>query len=156
VLASVIIDVARMVMTGSAGGLEKDIEVAKVVGVGSEQFALRWSNLLHTMYSFVGGQFSNFIVFTLGLYWLFRSNLREPSSVFLLIYLSIGLLPFLLGDNIIQTRVFYDIPFQIPAAIALYFIRNQTLGCAMLLPICIWLFVMTVISVSNFYLILPS
>ena len=156
ILASVIIDVARMTITGSAGGIERDIEVAKVTGAGPQQFALRWINLMRTMYSFVGGQFSNFIIFTLALYWLFRSNLREPSSIFLVIFLSIGILPFLLGDYIIQTRVFYDIPFQIPAAIGLAFIGKQDIGgIVVVLPICLWLFDITIMDVSNFYLIPP-
>jgi len=156
VLASVIIDVARTTITSSASGIEKDIEIAKVTGVGPEQFSLRWSNLLRTIYSYVGGQFSNFIIFTLGLYWLIRSCIREPVTIFLITYLSVGLFPFLLGDYIIQTRVFYDIPFQIPAGIALYYIRKQAIGSVMLLPICIWLIGTSVIAVSNFYLILPS
>ena len=156
VLSSVIIDVARTTLTSSASGIEKDIEVAKVTGVGPEQFALRWSNLLRTIYSYVGGQFSDFIIFTLGLYWLFQSSIREPVAIFIITYLSVGLFPFLLGDYIIQTRVFYDIPFQIPAGIALYFIRKQTIGSVMWLPICIWLIGTSIIAVSNFYLILPS
>jgi hypothetical protein len=112
--------------------------------------------LLRTMYSYVGGQFSNFIVFALGLYWLFRSNLREPSCIFLMIYLSIGLLPFLLGDYVIQTRVFYDIPFQIPAAIGLAFIRKQAPnGLIVAIAICLLLLDISIMAVSNFYLI-PS
>jgi hypothetical protein len=150
-LASVIIDVARTTITSSSSGIEKDIEVAKVTGVGPEQFALRWSNLLRTIYSYVGGQFSNFIIFTLGLYWLFRSSIREPATIFLITYLSIGLFPFLLGDYRIQTRVFYDIPFQIPAGIALYFIRKQALSSVTLLPICIWIIGTSITAVSNFY-----
>ena len=54
VLASVIIDVARTTITSSASGIEKDIEVAKVTGVGPEQFNLRWSNLLRMIYWYVG------------------------------------------------------------------------------------------------------
>ncbi|HEY6883945.1 MAG TPA: hypothetical protein VI278_07910 [Nitrososphaeraceae archaeon] len=156
VLASVIIDVARMSIIGSAGGIEKDIEFAKVTGAGPQQFALRWINLMRTMYSFVGGLFSNIIILTLGLYWLFRSNLREPSNIFLIIYLSAGLIPFLLGDYIIQTRVFYNIPFQIPAAIGLAFIRKQVIGVMLVLLICLWLFDITIMAVTNFYLIRPS
>jgi hypothetical protein len=151
VLASVIIDVARTTITSSASGIERDIEVAKVTGVGPEQFALRWSNLLRTIYSYVGGQFSNFIIFTLGLYWLFRSSIREPATIFLITYLSIGLFPFLLGDYRIQTRVFYDIPFQIPDGIALYFIRKQAISSVMLLPICIGLIGTSITAISNFY-----
>jgi hypothetical protein len=155
VLASVIIDVVRMSIIGSAGGIEKDIEFAKVTGAGPQQFALRWINLMRTMYSFVGGLFSNIIILSLGLYWLFRSNLREASSIFLIIYLSIGLVPFLLGDYIIQTRVFYDIPFQIPAAIGLAFIRKQVIGVILVLLIGLWLFDITIMAVTNFYLIRP-
>lgn len=157
VLSSVVIDVVRMTITGSAGGIEKDMEVAKITGAGPEQFTLRWSNLTRTIYSYVGGQFSNFIILTLGLYWLFfRSSLREPSSIFIIIFLSIGLIPFLVGDYLIQTRVFYDIPFQIPAAIGLSFIRKRAIGGIMLLPISIWLIGMSIRAVSNFYLIPPS
>jgi hypothetical protein len=156
VLSSVFIDLARMAITGSAGGIEKDIHVAIVTEAGLDQFILRWSNLTRTIYSYVGGQFSNFIILTLGLYWLFRSNLREPSSIFLIIFLSIGFIPFLFGNYFIQTRVFYDIPFQIPAAIGLSFIRKQIIGSRMLLPICVWLIAMSIRSVSNFYLIFPS
>ena len=155
VLSSVLIDVVRMTITGSAGGIEKDMEVAKITGAGPEQFSLRWSNLTRTIYSYVGGQFSNFIILTLGLYWLFLSNLRGPFNIFLIIFLSTGLIPFLLGDYLIQTRVFYDIPFQIPAAIGLSFIRKQAIGGIMLLPICIWLIDISVRAVSNFYLIPP-
>jgi hypothetical protein len=152
ILASVIVDVARMTLEGSAGGVEEDIEVAKVTGAGPEQFTLRWSNLLRTMYSYVGGQFSNFLVFALGLYWVFRSNLRDPSTIFLMIYLSVGLLPFLLGDYVIQTRVFYDIPFQIPAAIGLAFIRKQTSGGLIVaIPICLLFADISIMAVSNFY-----
>lgn len=152
ILASVIVDIARMTLVGSAGGVEEDIEVAKVTGVGPEQFTLRWSNLLRTMYSFVGGQFSNFLVFALGLYWVFRSNLRDPSTIFLMIYLSVGLLPFLLGDYVIQTRVFYDIPFQIPSAIGLAFIRKQTPGGLIVaIPICLLFLDISIMAVSNFY-----
>lgn len=152
ILASVIVDIARMTLVGSAGGVEEDIEVAKVTGVGPEQFNLRWSNLLRTMYSFVGGQFSNFLVFALGLYWVFRSNLRDPSTIFLMIYLSVGLLPFLLGDYVIQTRVFYDIPFQIPAAIGLAFIKKQTPGGLIVaIPICLLFLDISIMAVSNFY-----
>jgi hypothetical protein len=151
ILSSVIIGVAKMALTGSAGGVEKDIDVAKTRSLGPQQFANRFSNLTLTIYTYVGGQFNNFIIFSLGLYWVFRSNLNDASTIFLIICLSMGLFPFLLGDYIIQVRVFYDIPFQIPAAIALSFIRKQTVIVA--IPICLWLLDIAIMAVSNFYFI---
>jgi hypothetical protein len=154
-LSCVVIDVTRMSIAGSAGGIEQDIGFAQR-GAGLEQFTLRWINLTNTIFSYVGGLFSNFIIFSLGLYWLFRSNLQDPNTIFLFVFLSIGLIAFLVGNLIIQTRVFYDIPFQIPAAIALACIRKQYNGALISLPICLWLIAITIRDVSSFSLALPS
>ena len=151
VLSCVVVDLFKTIAIGSAGGFEKDIEVAQVTGIGPQQFTQRFSNLMITLYTYVGGQFSNFIIFGLGLYWLLRSNLADASTIFLIICLSVGLFPFLLGNYIIQFRVFYDIPFQIPAAIALSCIWRRT--AIPVLPICIFLLNATIMAVSNFYLI---
>ena len=149
-LSSVIFDVVRTSMTGSTTGIEKDIEFAKATGTGIEQFALRWSNLTRSVYSFLGGQFSNFIIFSLGLYWAFQSNTRDISTKFLMIFMSIGLVAFLIGDYRVQARIFYDIPFQIPAALALSSLWKSQRGSLIAIPICIWLVSLTIRAVSNF------
>jgi len=42
------------------------------------------------------------------------------------VVLSSALIPLFIGDYLLQSRVLYDIPFQIPAAISLYYIgRNN-------------------------------
>lgn len=156
VLSSVAIDTARITVTGYPGGIGRDIYVASVAGVGLEQYMARWSNLVDTTQIHLGGQFSNFIILLLGLYWLFRSNLREPSNILLVILLSLGVVPLFIGDWVIQTRVLYNIPFQIPAAIALTYLKNQANKTIILLPICIWLIAMSIRAVSNFAFILPS
>jgi hypothetical protein len=151
--SSVVLDIVKTSMTGSLTGIEKDIEFAKATGTGLEQFAIRWSNLTRSVYSFFGGQFSNFIILSLGLYWLFQSNTRHISSIFLMIFLSIGLIAFLIGDYRVQARIFYDIPFQIPAAIALSSVRKFAAGSLFSIPICIWLIGLTIRAVSNFPLL---
>jgi hypothetical protein len=148
--SSVVLDIVKTSITGSMTGIEKDIEFAKATGTGLEQFTIRWSNLTRSVYSFLGGQFSNFIIFSLGLYWLFQSNTRDISSVFLMIFLSTGLIAFLIGDYRVQARIFYDIPFQIPAAIALSSLRKSVTASLISIPICIWLIGLTIRSVSNF------
>jgi hypothetical protein len=157
ILSSVIIDTVRMVALSSAGGIAQDVRIASG-GAGLEQFAQRWSNLVFTIQSYFIGQFSNFIILVLGLYWLFRSNIQQPSNIFIIIFLSMGILPLFFGNLVIQTRVLYDIPFQIPAAIALtYIIKKHSNGTIMILPICIWLFAISFRAVSNFIgSILPS
>ncbi len=149
-LSSVIFDVVRTSMTGSMTGIGKDIEFAKATGTGIEQFALRWSNLTRSVYSFLGGQFSNFIIFSLGLYWAFQSNTRDISTKFLMIFMSIGLVAFLIGDYRVQARIFYDIPFQIPAALALSSLWKSRRGSLIAIPVCIWLVSLTIRAVSNF------
>jgi hypothetical protein len=157
ILSSVIIDIARIFVTGStSSGIEQDIIKARG-GASLSQFALRWNNLNYTVNTYVGGQFSNFIIFMLGLYWLFRFNLYQSSSIFLVVFLSIGIIPLLFGNWVIQTRILYNIPFQIPAAIALTYIRKSYAnGTLIIFPICIWLLAIGIRAVSNFYLIFPS
>jgi hypothetical protein len=148
--SSVMLDIVKTTVIGSTTGIEKDLEFAKATGTGVEQFAIRWSNLIRSVYSFLGGQFSNFIIFSLGLYWLLRSRPRDISSIFIMIFLSIGLLAFLIGDYRVQARIFYNIPFQIPAAIALSSLWSSLRGSLISIPICVWLLGLTVRTVSNF------
>jgi hypothetical protein len=155
VLSSVVIDSVRTTFTGISSGIERDLEVAHL-GVSLNQFPLRWSNLVNTMQNYFGSQFSNFIIFALVMYWLFRSDLHQAPTIFLVTFLSLGIIPLFFGDLLVQSRVFYNIPFQIPAAIALTCIKRQANGNMIFLAICIWLVDMSIRAVSNFYLILPS
>ena len=155
VILSIVIDVVRSVMTGFSGGIESDIVLANK-GAGTSQLVLLWSNLTDTIQNYAGGQYSNFIIFTLGLYWLFRANSRKLSSVFLAIFLSVGVLPLLFGDNVIQSRALYDIPFQIPAAIALTYMKKKQNGSLIISSLCVWLLVISIRTVSNFYFVWPS
>ena len=152
-LSSIVLDVVITSMTGSLAGIEKDIEFAKATGTGIEQFAVRWSNLTRSVYSFLGGQFSNFIILSLGLCWAFQSNTRDISSKFLMIFMSVGLIAFLVGDYRVQARIFYDIPFQISAAIALSSLWKSGRGRLITVPVCIWLVSLAIRAVSNFPLL---
>ncbi|HET6458121.1 MAG TPA: hypothetical protein VFG24_04505 [Nitrosopumilaceae archaeon] len=154
VLASVAVDVARSSLTGNSGGIEGDISLARLAGTG--QSALLWTNLTDTAQNYAGGLFGSFIIFTLGVYWIFRSNSRELSSIFILIFLVMAVLPLLFGDVVIQSRMLYDIPFQIPAAIGLTYLKMRTNGMLLILPICIWVLAMSIRDVSNFYFISPT
>jgi hypothetical protein len=156
IFSTVVVDVVRMNLTGSTGGIERDIQAYNYYGVGPKQFFMRWNNIVDTTEHFHGGLLANFIILGLGLYWLFRANHTEPHNIFLMIFLSVGIMPLFFGDWLVQTRVFYNIPFQIPAAIGLNYIKQQSKGTMILLSVCIWLTAVSIVSVSNFYPALPS
>jgi hypothetical protein len=153
-LSTVAIDLARTGL-GGPSGFEEDIEISQRRLAGPDQFVLRWNNLTYTTTTFVGGLFANFIILGLGIYWIFKARLKEPTSIFIIVFLSVGILPFLFGEWVIQTRVFYNIPFQIPAAMALFYIGRRSSGIRTV-PIYLWLIVMSLLAVSNFYLIAPN
>ena len=152
ILLSTMVDVTKVLSTGSSGGVEQDIEVAQT-GLGIQQFNVRWQILNVTMNESMGGAFSNFIVLILGLLWVLKSNVRDPATAFIMIFLSSGLVPLFFGSWGIQARVFYDMPFEIPAAIALYYVSSRLGSILTTLAACTWLFVISVVTVSNYHLI---
>ncbi|MDQ3903237.1 MAG: hypothetical protein M3247_06330 [Thermoproteota archaeon] len=151
-ILSVVIDVAKVMLTGSSGGLEQDIGLAQR-SLGIEQFNMRWIILDTTMHHSFGGVFSNFIILALGLFWLLKSNMHEPSNIFLMIFFSAGLIPLFFGDWIIQARVFYDMPFEIPASIALYYISKRAGSTLVTITTCSWMVSVSLFTVMNYYLI---
>jgi hypothetical protein len=149
---SVAIDVTKVMLTASSGGIEQDLRVAQK-GLGIEQFSIRWIILDTTMHDVFGGVLSNFIILALGLFWVIKSNIHEPSNVFIMIFLSLGLVPLFFGDWVIQARVFYDMPFEIPAAMALYYISKRAGSILLTVAGCSWMVAASLFAVMNFYLI---
>ena len=153
ILLSIVVDVTRVSLTSSSGGVEQDIQLAGT-NFGLEQFNMRWRILHATAHESFGGVFSNFIILILALFWVLKSNMREPSTVFLMIFLSVGLLSLYIGSLTLQTRLFYDIPFEIPAAIALYYISTRSGSMLVTVAACTWLVAVSLVTVMNYYLIL--
>jgi hypothetical protein len=151
-ILSVVIDVAKVMLTGSSGGLEQDIGLAQR-SLGIEEFNMRWIILDTTMHHSFGGVFSNFIILALGLFWVLKSNMHETRNVFLMIFFSAGLVPLFFGDWIIQARVFYDMPFEIPASMALYYISKRSGSIFVTIAACSWMFGASLFTVMNYYLI---
>ena len=153
ILLSIALDITKVVLTGSSGGVVQDLELTQT-NLGIEQFDLRQEILNATMHDSLGGVFSNFIILGLGLIWVVKSNMREPATVFLIIFLSAGLVPLFFGDWAIQARVFYNIPFEIPAAISLFYISRRSDSILVTLAGCTWLVAASIVTVMNYYLIL--
>jgi hypothetical protein len=152
ILISIVVDITRVPLTGSSGGVEQDIQLAQTK-LRIEQFDTRWLILNATMHDSLGGVFSNFIILILGLFWVLKSNMREPGTVFLVIFLSAGLVPLYIGSWTLQVRVLYDIPFEIPAAMALYYISVRSGSMLVSLAACTWLVSASLLTVMNYYFV---
>jgi len=153
ILLSIVIDITKVLLIGSSGGVEQDIKVAQT-NLDIEHLSMRWRILNATMHDSLGGIFSNFIILLLGLFWVLKSNMREPGTLFLVIFLSAGILPLIFGLWTLQARVLYDIPFEIPAAIGLYYISTRAGNRLMTVAAaCTWLVAISLVTVMNYYLV---
>lgn len=153
IFVTIVVDIAKVSIIGSSGGLAQDVELAQT-NLGIEQFNQRFLILDSTMHGGLGGVFSNFIILILGLFWVLKSNIREPSTIFLMVFLSAALVPLNLGSWTLQVRILYDIPFEIPAAIALYYISTRSGSMLVTLAACTWLVAASLVTVMNYYLVL--
>jgi hypothetical protein len=153
ILLSTAVDITKVLLIGSSGGVEQDVQLAQKY-LGIEELSIRWRILNATMHDSLGGVFSNFIILLLGLFWVLKSNVREPGTLFLMIFLSAGMVPLTFGLWTLQVRVLYDIPFEIPAAITLYYISTR-LGSSRLVTLaaCTWLVAISLVTVMNYYLV---
>ena len=149
IVASIAFDAGKSIMTEADGGIERDVSIA-ISSASFLNLASLWSNLFQTSHVFAGGVFGNFLILSLCIFWLLRSNLRVMPNLFIAIFLSIGILPILFGDEVIQSRVLYDISFQIPAAIGLFYLSNQHWGKLLVFAICIWILSMSIHAITNF------
>ena len=122
--SSIVVDVLKSSLTGSLTGLESDVSIGFGHGFGISQFSERLGTLADTVQTYYGGVYANIVILGLVMYWLIRSQPREPANI-LMIFLSTALIPLFIGDYVLQSRVLYNIPFQIPVPISLYYIGRK-------------------------------
>ncbi len=149
ILASIAFDAGKSIMTEANSGLERDLSIS-ANQASIENLTLIWSNLSQTSLVYAGGIFGNFLILSLCIYWLIRSNIRDMPNLFIAIFLSIGFLPILFGGEVIQSRVLLNIPFQIPAAIGLFYIANQHKCKSLVVAISIWILTVSFQTIINF------
>ena len=169
IASSIVIDIAKSLATSSSSGIFRDLEFTDV-RMGPGEFSQRWSTLVFSVYFGLGGIMANSVIILLALYWVLRSSYREPSTIFLLVFFSIAIIPLFFGDWIVQSRTLYMIPFQIPAALGLTYImfhksmknRNaynhsavSVTGTLCTIAICSLLTAVAVFVLSNLYKVFP-
>jgi len=149
IMVTIAFDSGKSIFTDARSGIERDVSFISNNTSYLNLFSV-WPNLSQTSLVYVGGLFGNFLIFSLCIYWLLRSDIRKMPNLFIAIFLSIGILPILFGGEVIQSRVLYNISFQIPAAIALVYLSNQHRGALLAFSIAIWILVMSIQAVINF------
>jgi hypothetical protein len=154
ILPSLIIEVTRMLLINTSG-IMQEVIVASQKEIGLHGINTIWHNLIGTSHLYWAGQIANPIILLLVIYWLFNTRIKEKYSVFFIVFFSLFALTVLFADAEIQSRFFYEIPFQVPAAVALTILKQRA-GSLTPIAICLWLIVMSVYMASNFYLIVPE
>ena len=156
IAANVGVDIARTYW-GGPSGLESDILIAQRL-TGEEDFFSRWDNLRFTFNMFVGGHFTNAVMLFLALLWVLRAKFNNTFDTVLLSSIFVGILPVLFGDHMMQTRILYNMPLQIPAAIMLYRLTNferrgSRLGSLLFIAIMVHLLIYAFRSMANLNLV---
>jgi hypothetical protein len=122
VASTVALDIVRSISTLSSGGIEADLGAAERSGSGLSQFGYRWDNLVRTVQVYLGGGYSNILLLSLALYAVLVLFSKTNYAIFIGVFLSLGILPLFFANRDLMSRVLYDIPFQIPAAISLLWV----------------------------------
>lgn len=118
------LDVIKSQFTGSSEVFERDLNFGEK-SVSMDEFRKRWSNLDFVFKVFLGGFLSNPVILLLLFLWSISAKYGNHSNRFFLAMLFIAILPILFGDHQVQARIFFNIPFQIPAAIILSKLLNE-------------------------------
>jgi hypothetical protein len=120
----------------------------------------RWDRLFFTLHTYVGGFLSNPALLLLSLVWLVRADLSKGLDRLLLSMFFILAVPITFGSIEFQTRVLYNIPFHIPALLAIYGIglgKEMNASRALLiLAIALTFATFALRAMANLYLELPE
>ena len=117
----------------------------------------RWDRLFFTMSSYVGGFLSNPALLLLAVIWIVKADLSKGLERLLISMFFISALPIAVGSVEFQTRVLYNIPFQIPALLALYGAKFRSRTSLILLIAIVLSFATYAVSaMANLYLQLPE
>jgi hypothetical protein len=152
ILPSIFLDIARLILVGNSGVLQ-EIDFALHREVGIHGLNAIWHYIISTTHFTLAGQIANPIILLLVVFWLYNKEVKEIYSFFFIVFFSLFALPLFFGDAQIQSRFFYDIPFQLPAAIALMQLREK-IGIYMIIAICAWLVVMSMYMATNFIFVI--
>lgn len=150
---SVSIDVVKDLIVGSSGGVSENIKLTYEF-VGINNIFILLENIYASVLISHGGIFGNGLVLVaVFVFSIFYFDPRKLPDLLMLSFLTLLILPIFFGYWNIQVRVLYDIPFQLPFGLALYYLLRITKDPFIFLA---FIFLQTAVgirTVTNFYLI---
>jgi hypothetical protein len=146
VICVIVIDLSKGYLIGITSGFQHDIGIAHSNNI--ELFD-RWGTIVGTVQVHLGGIFSNTIILTLALYTVIFLKCKNVAYLFIMVFLAICILPLFFGERIIQSRVLYDIPFQIPAGIALSNLFISRNGRLRSIAVSVSIFAISIYTMNN-------
>jgi hypothetical protein len=145
---SAVVDITRISITG-ATGLEQDIKIVKTI-FGIENYPNRWAELSRVSYVHLGGLLGNSLMLALAVYCAITINGgKNPFIYIILIFFSIGLLGLFLGNYIMLSRLIFNMPIQVAAALSIFYIRNYTKSYALSIALIVSLIAISVRQYLN-------
>lgn len=82
-------------------------------------FATRWFTTNYTFRIYLGGFLTNSLLIAIAIFWALKVDYGNRFNVLILSGIYITSIFFFVGDTVVQSRMFYNVPLQIPAAIIL-------------------------------------
>jgi hypothetical protein len=156
ILFSIIGFIVPWIMNGNITGFHNFVDLQT-----NDFKGFSWSFL--NLFNFVilvshGGLFSNIMFPILCLIFLvtYKKYYYMRYSIFLFSFLALGILTVFLGEIEFKTRILYNIPFQIPAAIGLVILYDRSKSKLLLVNCILLVASYTLYSLSNLYLVDPS
>jgi hypothetical protein len=130
---------------------------------GQNFLETRWFSINTTFRFYLGGFLANSVLMGLAMIWAFKANYKNHFNAVILASIFIFSAFFFLGDEVTQSRIFFNIPLFIPAAIVLSnFITGKYLTSldsrtriTIVVLIFLYLGNYALRSLANFYLIEP-
>ena len=94
------------------------------IALSATEFRNRWLNFPKFMYYYVGGFFANAALLAFTFLWAMFAKYENTFDRIILASLLAGAIPLAFGDFVLQSRIFFDMPVHIAAALAIYRIVN--------------------------------
>jgi len=102
------IDIAKSAITGSTLGISRDLALAESAGFNPQPGAI-WSNIVYVSQVYMAGFFGNIIFLLLALCGIMLIRYKSRVDIFMLIFISIAILPLFFSDKVILSRVLIKI-----------------------------------------------
>jgi hypothetical protein len=120
-------------------------------GISGDYFAKRWFNVDYMFRIYLGGFLTNSALLMLALIWALKADYKNHFNAILLSSMFITSFFFFFGDTELQSRIFLNIPMQIPAAVVLGNIASgKYLGAALGAKTRMLLVLLVVVHFANY------